>query len=155
MFVNRIEPPNRATKTQTSSLFGSGALTSCRIEPRPTGNRPTEENNRVAKRAKSGVIHQPEHSFSTERSEMTMGMCIRSLFVPAQIKYCVPTHTMFLNNRVGSKFLSGYSVEGTFYARTEHSVRLFLHVEPDRDANPQQRGSSVPCSDQRCQQQSA
>ena len=76
----------QSNQDQTSSLFGSGALTCCRTEPRQTGNRPTEENNRVAKRAKSGVKHQPAHSFSTKRSEMTMGMCVRSLFVPAQIK---------------------------------------------------------------------
>merc|ERR1711966_618268 len=106
-------------------MGGSGALTSCRTEPRQTGNRPTEENNWVTKRAMSGVIHQPAHSFSTKRSEMTMGMCVRSLFVPAQIKYCVPNHTMFLNNRIGSKFLFGYSVGCIFHARTEHSGRLF------------------------------
>ena len=58
-------------------------------------------------------------------------------------------------NRIGGKFLSGCSVGCTFYARTEHSVRLFLHVEPDRDANPQQRGSSVPCSDGTIHEQSA
>ena len=72
-----------------------------------------------------------------------MGMCVRSLFVPAQIKYCVPTRTMFLNNRIGSKFLFGYSVGCIFHARTEHSVRLFLHVEPDRDANPEQLGQEL------------
>ena len=148
-FINRIEPPNRATKTQISSLFGSGALTSFRTEPRPTGNRPTEENNRVAKRAKPGVMHQPAHSFSTKRSEMTMGMCVRSLFVPAQIKYCVPTQTVFLNNQIGSKFLFGYLVGCIFHAQTEHSVWLFFNVEPDIDANPQHHGSSVPCLDQR------
>ena len=78
-----------------------------------------------------------------------MGMCVRSLFVPAQIKYCVPTHIIFLNNRIGGKFLSVYSIGCIFYARTEHSVRLFLHVEPDRDANPQQRYSSVAYPDEK------
>ena len=84
-FLGRIEPPIRTTQTQTSSLFGSGALTSCQTEPRQTGNGPTEENNRGAERAKSGVIHQPAHSLSTKCSEMTMDMRVRSLFVPAQI----------------------------------------------------------------------